>query len=105
MTATEARPLPPAAGHAPLSVLNRTGRGIRTMDACSCEWVAANAPASMRSMHNAHMAHRRSKGLPRFDYSQVVFGEGPWTGWTWDEWYAKHGSKNIDPYTGQVREW
>ncbi len=49
------------------------------------------------------MAHRRSEGLPRADYSQVVFGEGPWMGLTYNEWYAEHGSKNISPYTGQAR--
>lgn len=95
--------MPAPADHAPLSVLNRTGHGIRTMDACSCEWMPAKGPAAGRLMHNAHIAHRRSKGLPRFDYSQEVFGEGPWAGWTWDEWYAEHGGCDVDPYTGKVR--
>lgn len=95
--------MPTAADHAPLSVLNRTGRGIRTMTVCSCEWVPAKAPESSRTMHNSHMAHRRKHGLPRADYPATVFGEGPWMGLTWDEWYDAHGDENVDPYTGSTR--
>jgi len=101
-----AKSAPAASDHAPLSVLNRTGTGIRTSVVCSCEWMPKHAPVSMSTMYNAHIAHRRKHGMPRFDYRHVVFGEGPWMGLTWDEWYAEHGGgeKSIDPYTGNVRE-
>ena len=96
--------MPEADDHAPLSVLNRTGRGIRTMTVCSCEWMPAKAPGSSRTMSNAHMAHRRKLGLPRADYGATVFGEGPWMGMTWDDWHAKNGGGGIDPYTGTRRD-
>lgn len=98
-----AKPMPTASEHAPLSILNRTGQGIRTMITCSCEWHPAKAPERASTMDNAHIAHRRSKGLRPADYSKTVFGEGPWMGLTWDEWYAKHGGSDTDPYTGQAR--
>ena len=93
--------MPAAADHAPLSVLNRSGEGIRTMIVCSCEWMPAKPPVSASTRCNAHMAHRRSKGIPRADYSATVFGVGPWMGLTWDEWYAAHGAEGVDPYTGE----
>ena len=99
-----AKPMPAAADHAPLSVLNHAGLGIRTMVVCSCEWMPAKPPERGSTMNNAHMAHRRKAGMPRADYSATVFGEGPWMGLTWDEWYAQHGTKNVDPYTGSKRE-
>lgn len=95
--------MPAAADHAPLSVLNRTGRGIRTTIVCSCEWMPAKAPAAASTMNNSHMAHRRKQGMPRADYSATVFGEGPWMGLTWDEWHDAHGDENVDPYTGMSR--
>jgi hypothetical protein len=98
-----AKPMPAADEHAPVSILNRTGRGIRTMIVCSCEWFPKKAPEAGSTRANAHMAHRRAQGLPRFDYSREVFGEGPWAGWTWDEWYVLYGGKDIDPYTGVRR--
>lgn len=101
---TIASKMPAAADHAPLSVLNRTGRGIRTMTVCSCEWMPAKASERGSTMHNAHMAHRRKMGLPRADYSAAVFGEGPWMGLTWDEWYGGHGHEGTDPYTGIRRD-
>jgi hypothetical protein len=100
-----AKPLPLPAEHAPLSVLNRSGSGIRTMTVCSCEWMPARPPASSRTAHNAHAAHRKSKGLGRADYSRTVFGEGPHAGLTWDEWYEEFGGQGTDPYTGTRREW
>src|SRR5579859_1368114 len=105
MTNRIAKPMPQAADHAPLSILNRTGRGIRTMLVCSCEWFPAKASERGSTRANAHMAHRRRLGLPRFNYALEVFGEGPWMGLTWDEWYAEHGGRSIDPYTGEIREW
>ena len=102
MTAT-AKPMPAPASHAPLSVLNRTGHGIRTMIVCSCQWTPAKAPERGSTMHVAYMAHRRKVGLPRIGRIDPVFGEGPWTGWTWDEWYDANGGQNIDPYTGSTR--
>jgi hypothetical protein len=95
--------MPAPADHAPISILNRTGRGIRTMTVCSCEWMPAKAAERSQTRQNAHMAHRRSKGMPRADYSAEVFGEGPWMGLTWDEWYKTHGGTGIDPYSGEVR--
>jgi hypothetical protein len=95
--------MPEAADHAPLSVLNRTGRGIRTMTVCSCEWMPAKGPERGSTKNNAHIAHRRKLGLPRVDYSATIFGEGPWMGMTWDEWYDAHGGQGIDPYTGTAR--
>ena len=95
--------MPQASDHAPLSVLNRTGQGIRTMIVCSCEWMPAKAPVASSTMNNSHMAHRRKHGMPRADYSATVFGEGPWMGLTWDEWYGQHGGQDIDPYTGAQR--
>ena len=92
--------MPAPADHAPLSVLNRTGSGIRTMTACSCEWMPAKGPTAGSTKNNAHMAHRRSKGLGRADYSATVFGEGPFTGLTWDEFYAGREGQGIDPFTG-----
>jgi hypothetical protein len=103
MTNRIAVKMPAAADHAPLSVLNRTGRGIRTMTICSCEWQPAKASERGSTMSSAHMAHRRKLGLSRADYSATVFGEGPWMGLTWDEWYAQHGTEGIDPYTGNRR--
>jgi hypothetical protein len=103
MTAITAKPMPAPADHAPLSVLNRTGQGIRTMTVCSCEWMAAKAPERGSTRANAHMAHRRRLGLPRADYAAEVFGEGPWAGWTWDEWHEVHGGQDVDPYTGVRR--
>jgi len=97
-----AKQMPAAADHAPLSVLNRTGRGIRTMIVCSCEWMPAKGPVGASTRNNAHMAHRRSKGLGRADYfAGVVFGEGPGMGLTWDEWNADNA--DLDPYTGETR--
>lgn len=96
-------PMPAAADHAPMSVLNLTGRGIRTMVTCSCGWVPRSAPGAASTMSNAHAAHRRAKGLPRANYAATVFGEGPWAGLTWDAWYAQHGGKDLDPYTGNQR--
>jgi hypothetical protein len=55
-------------------------------------------------MSSAHMAHRRRLGLPRADYSATVFGEGPWMGLSWDEWYAANGGDGMDPYTGIRRD-
>jgi hypothetical protein len=100
---TIAKPMPTAADHAPLSVLNRTGHGIRTMTVCSCEWMPAKGPERGSTKNNAHMAHRRKMGMPRADYSAEVFGEGPWMGLTWDEWYAENGGTGIDPYSGEAR--
>lgn len=97
--------MPAAADHAPLSILNRTGYGIRTMTVCSCEWFPAKAPERGTTRANAHMAHRRRLGLPRVDYRTEVFGEGPWMGLTWDEWYAEHGADDVDPYTGTRDGW
>ena len=99
-----ATPMPAPDSHAPLSVLNRHGAGIRTMIICSCEWMPAKPPERGSTMNNAHMAHRRKHGLPRADYSATVFGEGPWMGLTWDEWHEQHGAENRDPYTGEVRD-
>jgi hypothetical protein len=101
--APEARPMPEAAEHAPLSVLNRSGQGIRTMVVCSCGWKPAKAPERGSTMHVAYMAHRRKMGLPRVDRIDPVFGEGPWAGMTWDAWYEQHGGQDIDPYTGNAR--
>jgi hypothetical protein len=98
------RPMPSPADHAPVSVLNRFGRGIRTMTVCSCEWMPAKPPERASTRANAHAAHRRSLGLPRADYAGEVFGEGPWMGLSWDEWYSEFGGKDIDPYTGEKRE-
>jgi hypothetical protein len=96
--------MPEAADHAPLSVLNHSGIGIRTIVVCSCGWRPAKPPeGGMRTRYNGHMAHRRSKGMPRADYQATVFGEGPWAGMTWDDWYAAHGSEGVDPYTGEER--
>jgi hypothetical protein len=95
--------MPAAEEHAPLSVLNLTGRGIRTMVTCSCGWVPRKAPNAASTMTNSHAAHRRAEGLPRANYAATVFGEGPWAGLTWDEWYAQHGGRDIDPYTGNQR--
>jgi hypothetical protein len=97
------KPMPAAGEHAPLSVLNRTGQGIRTMVVCSCEWMPAKAPHRGSTRNSAHMAHRRKVGRPRADYSATVFGEGPWMGLTWDEWHDAHGGQDVDPYTGQKR--
>jgi hypothetical protein len=99
-----AKPMPAPEDHAPVSILNRTGRGIRTMIVCSCEWQPANPPERGSTRASAHMAHRRKLGLPRADYSAEVFGEGPWMGLTWDEWYAQHGGRDLDPYTGQIHK-
>jgi hypothetical protein len=93
-------PLPAEAEHAPVSMLNRTGSGIRTVVTCSCGWKPRTAPDRASTMNSAHMAHRRSKGLPRADYNATVMGEGPWAGLTWDAWHAEHGGQGIDPYTG-----
>ena len=98
-----AKPMPKPQDHAPLSVLNRTGKGIRTMTICSCEWQPAKAPESSRTRTNAHAAHVRKLGLPKADYRLEVFGEGPNMGLTWDEWYETYGGQDIDPYTGKVR--
>jgi len=98
-----AKPLPAASEHAPVSVLNLSGRGVRTMIGCSCGRMPATPPASARTLANSHMAHRRTLGLPRAGYAQVVFGEGPWTGWTFSEWWEVHGGLGIDPYTGRAR--
>lgn len=98
--------MPKAGDHAPLSVLNRTGSGVRTMVVCSCEWMPANAAERGSTRCNAHAAHRRKLGLPRADYSAEVFGEGPWMGLTWDEWHGSaDGGSGVDPYTGERREW
>ena len=99
---TIAKQMPTAADHAPLSVLNRTGHGIRTMVVCSCEWMPAKGPERGSTRNNAHMAHRRKHGMPRADYSATMLGEGPWMGLTWDEWYAEKGGTGIDPYTGKA---
>jgi hypothetical protein len=95
--------LPPAGDHAPMSVLNHTGQGIRTLVACSCGVKPAKASESAAMVNNSHMAHRRKLGLPRADYRRAVFGEGPWAGMTWGDWYPLHGGNGMDPYTGQVR--
>jgi hypothetical protein len=95
------KPMPAPEDHAPLSVLNPHSEGIRTMTVCSCEWMPKTPPMRGSTKANAHMAHRRSLGLPRANYAREVFGQGPWMGLTWDEWYAHHGGQNIDPFTGQ----
>jgi hypothetical protein len=95
-----AKPMPAASEHAPLAILNRTGHGVRTIIVCSCEWQPKRASERGSTSCNAHMAHRRSLRLPRADYSAAVFGEGPWMGLTWNEWYAEHGGQDIDPFTG-----
>jgi hypothetical protein len=102
---SSAKRMPRPEDHAPLSVLNRTGQGIRTMIVCSCEWMPAKASERGSTRRHAHTAHRRSKGLPPADYAAEVFGEGPWMGLTWDEWYAGHGGSDVDPYTGEIRAW
>lgn len=96
-----ARPLPAPGEHAPLMVLNRTGRGLRTMTVCSCGQRPTRAPGHMNAMFASHMAHRRGLKLPRADYSMEVFGEGPWAGWTWNEWQAQFGGDGTDPFTGE----
>jgi hypothetical protein len=100
-----AAPMPAPADHAPLSILNRTGHGIRTVIICSCEWQPKKAPERGSTSNNAHMAHRRQHGMPPFNYAHVVFGEGPWMGLSWDEWYEQHGGQEIDPYTGKRSKW
>ena len=82
-------------------ILNPHATGIRTMIVCSCGHQPAAPPQSMRTMHNSHDAHRRSLGLPRSDI-QPVFGDGPWTGLTWNEWYETHGGTGADPHTGNT---
>lgn len=99
---TIVKPMPTEAEHAPLSVRNRSGSGIRTMIICSCDWVPTKAPDRGSTRSNAHKVHRRKHGLPPADYNKVVFGEGPWMGLTWDEWSAQHGGQDIDPYTGKT---
>jgi hypothetical protein len=100
-----AKPMPAASDHAPLSVLNRSTVGIRTMVVCSCEWMPDKPPQRGSTRSNAHMAHRRMLGLPRADYAATVFGEGPFMGLTWDQWHAEHGVGGTDPYTGSEDEW
>jgi hypothetical protein len=95
--------MPAAAEHAPVSVLNRTGAGIRTVVHCSCGWVPRTAPDRGSTMNTKHARHRRTLGLDRADYAATVMGEGPWQGMTWDAWYAKHGGQGTDPYTGDAR--
>lgn len=102
-SAHTAAAMPAAADHAPVSILNRTGQGIATVVACSCGWKPAKGSVRGSTRDNGHMAHRRSKGLPRADYSRTVFGEGPWAGLTWDEWYERFGGQDINPYTGERR--
>lgn len=99
------KPLPSPAAHARMSELNRTGRGIRTIVTCSCGWRPSRAPESGSSRSRAWETHRRSAGVPVTDHDRgtEVFGEGPWAGWTWDEWYEVHGGRDIDPYTGVAR--
>jgi len=99
-----ARPLPGPDEHAPLSVLNRTGHGLRAMTVCSCGQRPARAPEHANAMFASHMAHRRRLSLPRADYSREVLGEGPWAGWTWNEWHAQFGGGDADPFTGENRE-
>lgn len=101
MTNLTAKPLPASADHAPLSIRNRTGAGVRSMITCSCGWEPRKASEAASTMHNSHMAHRRHLRLPPADYTATVFGEGPWAGWTWDEWYEVHGGQNLDAHTGQ----
>jgi hypothetical protein len=108
------RPLPAPAEHAGITVLNplMDHYGIRTTILCSCEAVPPAPPTSSRTMHAWHDAHRAEHGLgPADPQADIVFGQGPWTGWTWDEWYARigrhrnKGNTSVDPYTGQVRDW
>ena len=96
------KPMPAPGAHAPLDVINPHRDGIRTMIICSCEWMPAKPPMAASVRANAHMAHRRKLGLPRANYGATVFGEGPWMGLTWDEWYDAHGGKDIDPFTGKA---
>ena len=94
--------LPAAEAHAPLSLLNLTGQGVRTMITCSCGWgPGSQAGVGSRTLNNAHLAHRRRRGLS--GNPDTVFGEGPWAGQTWDAWYAAHRDEGLDPYTGLPR--
>jgi hypothetical protein len=72
---------------------------------CSCGWQPKTAPDRMSTMDDPYIAHRREQGMPYAGHIDPVFGEGPWTGLTWDEWYSQHGGTGIDPYTGEVREY
>ena len=96
-------PMPAPADHLPLSILNR-GAGVRTVIVCSCEWQPAeNDDRRLRSSTSCdpHISHRAAMGLPTLpNYADVVFGEGPWMGLTWDAWYAVHKNHDVDPYTG-----
>lgn len=106
MTNRIVRPMPSPAVHEPISILNRTGKGVRTLIVCSCEWQPDDPGEYYMDMVTQHELHRIRHGLPFFDYSKVVFGEGPWMGLTWDEWYHGHrpaGDHNLDPYTGVSR--
>lgn len=97
-TQSPAKPLPAAADHLPVSFLNPTrGRGIATMIGCSCGWKPKQASSRGSTRCNGHMAHRRTKGLPRLeDYSGTVYGPGyPAAGLTDAEW---HAMSDADPY-------
>ena len=92
------RVLPPAEAHEPVTLINRTGAGCRTVVACSCG-LGPHKGTGARDRRRWHDGHRRGLGqIPAG--SEPVFGEGPFTGWTWDEWYATYAGLDIDPYTG-----
>jgi len=88
--------MPAPAAHAPISMLNRTGSGIRTIIICSCGWTPSKAPERGSTMHNAHDAHRRAHGLRKDTCPADVYGEGPAKGLTWDQWYA--ANPGLDPF-------
>jgi len=77
--------------HAPVTVLNRAGDGIRTFTGCVCgEGRPKTPPQSMRTSSTAYLAHLRKLGIRRPDnLAHAVYIEGPATGMTWDEWYAE----------------
>lgn len=94
-------PLPSPESHIPLSVVNDTGHGIRSLYVCSCGERPKKGSSRGSTMHVWHDNHRRKLGLEKFDivWDQTVYGPGSVAeGLTWRQW--REMWPTFDPYTG-----
>ena len=86
--------------HTATSVLNHTGKGIRTIVGCSCGWMPTKAANKMGTMYSAYQRHAQSHGVDASGTcpTTVIIGPGyAAAGMTQPQWRSV--ADRCDPYT------